>query len=860
MNDGGGWEDDPSAGATEPDASIESSARSESRAQLARPTVPTVEAGGAVSDRPRYPGALGRFFAWLPHPSAGLWVVLAAALVETIVLSLAQWENYLSFITSQGNLGNYNQAFFTTLTGHGWFTYTTNLPSGSQGSLLAVHFSPTFYALLPLYAIHPAPITLIVLKQAALAFAAVPLYGLAKVYFRRDAIPVLFGILYLISPLATNIGWNSADPEDFFAIALLFALYFLARGRTWPFIACWLVAAGTIEAAPPLLILFAIGGLAGTLLTRSSASYFTALQQRRALFVALALAAGWMLLSLAILYSFGPHGGAFGQTYARRYATLGATSLPDVMLQAFLHPSMAAAALQVGGSQKLVFVSVLLIGSGALWLVGGLRYLLPIGGFLGFALLSNASTEFSLGTEYPALVVPFLFAGTVEGLAWVAGRFQGIRADEARSVIRRELEGAASRLEGSVARAQPAGEVCAGWLAAARRHLVEDRLSAAESELARVGRRLGLHPSKWASVPTLYGSSVDVEGEYSRTSGSPVRRYASARTEPSRLRAAWAGVCLAICLMIAIPAFLGAPLLQSPLGEQPGKMSGVVFPSGDDRTLASLLSLIPTQAPVLTTNHLFPQVSGRPGAFTVPLDRYLPTNESLAEDFDHWANRSQFVAVDYQVDQLDSEVLIGVTDLNGFGVRAAEGGAVLLQRGWTAAPSPWEPYQQGIAGAGLKGVSANDSSRYATSLGKSLFHPSGGQPGEKLWQGPNEVSLPLGNYSVRFELEIVAPQSGPQLRLSVTETPALVKDTPEFSIQGETYYAASVAPSSMPAIQLADQTISVASGSPSVQSVVSTLSFNLGQTGYLAFPAFEESSSMSVYLVDIQITEVAPST
>jgi uncharacterized membrane protein len=797
---------------------------------------------------------------WVPRPSLGLWIVLVAATVETIVLSWAQWENYLAFLTSQGNLGNYNQAFYNTITGHGLFYYTTNLPSGSNGTLFAVHFSPTFYALAPLYAIYPSPINLIVLKQAALAFAAVPLYGLAKVYFRRDLIPVVFGLLYLVSPLTTNLDWNNVDPEDFLAISLLFALYFLARGRFWPFIVCWIVALGTIEAAPALLLLFATGAFIGTYLVGVGETYWSSVQQRRALLVAAILAVAWLAIAFAVLYATGPRGGAFGAAYARRYSILGASSLPNVLPQTIGHPSLAILALQYQGDLKLLLLGVLLLAGGIFWIAGGLRYLLPVGAYLTFALLSNAAVQYTFGTEYLALLGAFVLAGMVEGCAWVYDRAALHPAGGRRLRLAAELRIATDTYSSALDRSSISDgsrRELQAVLARARLAVDADRLSFAEERLTEVARALGLQPNYWASVPAIALPKV---------SDPPAWRFEPTRVVADALHAGPRRdrVVLLAVLAIAVVSVLAVatasnPLLSTPLAGNPGKASGVDFPTAADLALTSVLNDIPADASVLTTGHLFPAVSDRRNAFVVPADRYLPAGETLADDYNHWAGQSTYIAVDYAVDPTASEILVSETNLSDFGTYASESGAVLYERGWNGEPPIWTPFSSDLSGASLKPTIANVSSRFSTPMGDSLYHAPGGKPGARIWSGPGILQLPLGNYTATFSLEVAAASAGNQIRLTVGSVPANVTDAPQYTEAGETYYAASISQSNLPSIQLASSTFATTSATGLVAQTVS-LSFTLGQTGYVGFPCYELSTTVSVYLVSVSLVENSSST
>jgi hypothetical protein len=117
--------------------------------------------------------------------------------------------------------------------------------------------------------------------------------------------------------------------------------------------------------------------------------------------------------------------------------------------------------------------------------------------------------------------------------------------------------------------------------------------------------------------------------------------------------------------------------------------------------------------------------------------------------------------------------------------------------------------------------------------------------------------LPLGKYSVTFDLELEAPDAGNQLRLTVTSTPAVVVDTPQYATAGLTFYAGSVQQSSQNATTIGQVNVSAPVAEPKLQPVSETVVVTLNSTGYLNFPAFELSQSMSVYLQDIQIVELS---
>src|SRR5437879_2663091 len=69
---------------------------------------------------------------------------------------------------------HYGRLFFSTVE---WPYTMSVVPAGTQ---LAVHFSPVLFLLLPIYAVFPSPVTLLVLKTIAVALGAFPVYLMGR--------------------------------------------------------------------------------------------------------------------------------------------------------------------------------------------------------------------------------------------------------------------------------------------------------------------------------------------------------------------------------------------------------------------------------------------------------------------------------------------------------------------------------------------------------------------------------------------------------------------------------------------------------------------------------------------------------
>lgn len=356
-----------------------------------------------------------------------LWVTILLAATWTVVLSWVQVLDYQSFFFTSGDLGSYNQAFYTTAKLGRVLYYTPNLPGGSNGSVFAVHFAPFLFLVVPFYALAPGPATLLIMKEAALAAAAIPLYKLAEFKVRSTQWAILISVVYLLCPLTVLSGTLSGfDPEEFIPVLLLSALYFAARGRTTPFLLFWILTLSVIETEGPILAIFGLAWILGTVtFAEFKAKKLGALRGLPTLATVIALV--WTGLSFAMLHYLGPRGGGFGTGYGARFTVLGATSVLGIPLQVLLHPANAIAALAFDWQYKLLFAVLVLGGVGFIPIVGQKRFLLPIFAWLIFVSLQSTGTGagsmYVFGNQYLCYVTPFVFTGLVSGLVRLgAGR------------------------------------------------------------------------------------------------------------------------------------------------------------------------------------------------------------------------------------------------------------------------------------------------------------------------------------------------------------------------------------------------------------------------------------------------------
>ncbi len=105
-------------------------------------------------------------------------------------------------------------------------------------SHFAVHISPIYYVLLPLYCIFPSPYTLQISQAAVLASGIIPLYLLAKHKGLSNKFIVLFSLAYSFNPVII-CGTSYDLHENCFLIPLLlWLLYFLEKEKYIAMLLC----------------------------------------------------------------------------------------------------------------------------------------------------------------------------------------------------------------------------------------------------------------------------------------------------------------------------------------------------------------------------------------------------------------------------------------------------------------------------------------------------------------------------------------------------------------------------------------------------------------------------------------------
>ena len=149
--------------------------------------------------------------------AVALFVVVTAVLSELRAIEL--WS-------TTWDLGIYQQALWSTAHGRPFYE-AADWETGGYASFLQVHSSFVLYALVPLYAAAPAPLTLFVVQSSLVGLAAVPLYALVRARGGSSTVGLVASVLYLV--WAPTLGGTIYD----FHIEAFLPLVYLCCALGW---------------------------------------------------------------------------------------------------------------------------------------------------------------------------------------------------------------------------------------------------------------------------------------------------------------------------------------------------------------------------------------------------------------------------------------------------------------------------------------------------------------------------------------------------------------------------------------------------------------------------------------------------
>ena len=177
--------------------------------------------------------------------------------------------------------------------------------------------------------------------------------------------------------------------------------------------------------------------------------------------------------------------------------------------------------------------------------------------------------------------------------------------------------------------------------------------------------------------------------------------------------------------------------------------------------LAALVECVPRDASVLTMNHVFPHVSSRVNAYTIPL---LDLNETLSREMAKYIDglilKTEYVLLDlHQLDRWSRYVFTELLEGGQHTIYVSLDNAVLFKRGrgGSSAPLP------GTTPREYKAVHDLQLGPHVKIVDMSIvdtvaLSPKGSKP--KLFAYGPYTFLPPGAYNVTFHIKVVDPDPG----------------------------------------------------------------------------------------------------
>lgn len=325
-------------------------------------------------------------------PKYFVWLFILA---YTLFFSLYTVFKHYTFQTSAGDLGFYEQSFWSTL--HGKFFYTT-VWEDIGNTPFAHHFQPMLFLLIPLYAIYPSPETLLVLQSFFLALAALPLYWIAKKKLGEKG-GVVFAALYLIYPALHGINQFDFHVEAFAISSLLFSFHYVEE-KQYPksFLFAFLALSCKEDVALTLvaLSLYLLWLNRKTLLNKK-------IKSKEIVFplILILISLAWFFLSVRVIV---PH---FNRK--TEYIFL------ERFYPSFVKTSNPIPDLLYDWDKKTFFIILLLAPLEFLPLLNPYTFFITLPA-LATILFGRYPHAYVIGYQYSYAVIPFLFVSAIYGL------------------------------------------------------------------------------------------------------------------------------------------------------------------------------------------------------------------------------------------------------------------------------------------------------------------------------------------------------------------------------------------------------------------------------------------------------------
>lgn len=310
-----------------------------------------------ISERLPFGSQAEKLFGSLRGYSTVPWYIIALSVVLFVSFSLYTILLYKSFWITGADFGTYVHMFSTTLSGEGFLQQGKYVAGHPGGSYWGGHFTLTLLGFLPLFALAPSPLTLLMAKSFVLA-ASIPMAWLAiRNHIKDRRLAGLVTASYTFNPFLWS-AWIYDFQEHVLLPILVFAAYHSYYNKRYRrFVLFFALVLFTNE----LMVL--IGG--GFLLGLAVAAYRTGrLKSERWVFaVTVGLTIAAQIISGAVISRFSRVSGIREAAIAAPIRPLvegGRATTGELVSILFSRPSLVIDLLATDITVKLIYLGLIL--------------------------------------------------------------------------------------------------------------------------------------------------------------------------------------------------------------------------------------------------------------------------------------------------------------------------------------------------------------------------------------------------------------------------------------------------------------------------------------------------------------------
>jgi len=155
-------------------------------------------------------------------------IIIVLTVIEVVALGAVMLYRTRSLNAPGFDFGIFTQMFYSMKNGNGMMT---TIERSMPLSHLAVHVSPIYYLLLPIFMVFPYPETLQILQVLIVATGIIPLYLIAKHFNLNSKIRVVLSAIYIFNPAIISSSFFDLHENSFLAPLLLFVIYFSLKQK-----------------------------------------------------------------------------------------------------------------------------------------------------------------------------------------------------------------------------------------------------------------------------------------------------------------------------------------------------------------------------------------------------------------------------------------------------------------------------------------------------------------------------------------------------------------------------------------------------------------------------------------------------